>query len=58
MAPWGEWTPESHALFPPRVRADIFTLFLLRKRLAWPVPKDLVREMIQWLATRDRQEES
>ena len=53
MAPWGRWTPQSHALFPPRVRAEIFTLLLLNKRLALPIPRDLLPELIRWLATRN-----
>ena len=53
MAPWGRWTPQSHALFPPRVRAEIFTLLLLKPRLALPISKDVLSELIRWLATRN-----
>ena len=53
MAPWGRWTPQSHALFPPRVRAEIFTLLLLKTRLALPISRDLMYYMIRWLASRN-----
>ena len=47
MAPWGRWTPQSHALFPPGVRAEIRMLLLLRTRLALPISRDLLIFMIQ-----------
>ena len=51
--PWGDWTPQVHAQFSSRVRAEVFTLLLLGKRLAWPVSRDLLHYMIRWLATRN-----
>ncbi len=50
--PWGDWKANLHALFPLRTRSDIFMLLLLRKRLAWPLSKDLTNYLIAWLATR------
>lgn len=51
MAPWGHWTAQSHLLFPKEVRDDVHVFLLLRQRLAWPLSRELIHCVIQWLAT-------
>ncbi|KAL6071212.1 hypothetical protein QOT17_006452 [Balamuthia mandrillaris] len=45
------WEPQYSALYPEEVRARLFTTLCMAKRLAWPLPAELLHLILRWVAS-------
>jgi len=44
------WTPETHKIYPEKIRKEIFLLFLISQRQDWLLPKELLFLICNFIA--------